>query len=72
MLLNNKANANARGGPYGNALNAAVVKGNKAVAKALLSGGANVKGADAQLKSVLYYTINSAGCKPSLVTLLLD
>lgn len=72
MLLDNKADVNARGGPYGSALNAAVVGGYEAVVNILLAEGANVKGVDTQLKSVLHQAVNSAGCKLSLVTLLLD
>ncbi|KAL1598065.1 hypothetical protein SLS59_007075 [Nothophoma quercina] len=72
ILLDNKANVNALGGPHGSALNAAVAEDNEAVVKILLAGGANVKGVDVQLKSVIHHAVNSAGCKPSLVILLLD
>ena len=72
MLLASKANVNAQGGPYGNALHSALGEGHEAMVKVLLAGGADIQGLDAQLKTGMHHAVNNAGCKPSLVSLLLN
>jgi ankyrin repeat protein len=42
LLLENGAEVNAEGGEYGNALQAASYRGNKAIVKLLLENGAEV------------------------------